>query len=175
MRNFDLTKSIEVLERTPNVLSSLLLGLSDDWVSIDEGPDTWSPYDVVGHLIHGEKTDWIPRMDIVLSDATEKDFKPFDRFAQFSESKGKTLKVLLEVFKLLRKSNIDRLRSRDFSESDFTRMGVHPEFGKVTLSQLLATWVVHDLNHIAQITRIMANQYRSDVGPWKAYLKILSI
>jgi hypothetical protein len=170
---FDLNKSIEILERTPAVICTLLDGLSDDWTSHNEGPGTWCPYDIVGHLIHGELTDWIPRMDIILSDSPNKRFTPYDRFAQFTNSKGKTLSQLLETFRTLRAKNIQKLRATPITADDLLKTGIHPAFGTVTLSQLLATWVAHDLNHIAQITRVMAVQYRPDAGPWVAYLKIL--
>ena len=128
---------------------------------------------MVGHLIHGEKADWVPRAEIILSENSEKKFEPFDRLAQFEESKGKTLIQLLEEFKLLRKKNIERLLSKNLSEEDLERKGIHPAFGEVKLSQLLSTWVAHDLDHISQISRVMAKQYKDDVGPWIEYLKIL--
>jgi uncharacterized damage-inducible protein DinB len=171
--NFDLDQSIEILERTPFVIESLLNGLSDDWTNSNEGPDTWSPYDVVGHLIHGEKTDWIGRLEIVLSEGPNKTFEKFDRFAQFNESKGKSLDDLLREFKALRNRNIAVLKSKRIAASDFGKTGTHPKFGEVTLAQLLSTWVAHDLDHISQIARVMAKQYKSEVGPWMEYLKIL--
>ena len=149
---FNLHASIEILEQTPQTLTCLLSNLSDGWIRSNEGPDTWSPYDVVGHLIHGEQTDWIQRMDIILGDAEDKTFKPFDRFAQFENSKGKTLSALLEEFAGLRRKNLDYLRSLDLSEDQFQRKGMHPELGVVTLEQLLATWVTHDLGHIAPVS-----------------------
>jgi hypothetical protein len=170
---FDLTKSIEILERTPHVLEALLAGLSEEWIKNNEGPETWSPFDVVGHLIHGEKTDWVPRMEIILSDRADKSFEPFDRFAQFKASQGKSLSQLLSEFKILRKQNLERLRSRNINPADLERKGKHPAFGDVTLEQLLATWVVHDLNHISQICRVIANQHKTEVGPWTEYLGIL--
>jgi hypothetical protein len=171
---FNIDKSIEILERTPFVLETMLKGLSEEWVKNNEGNETWSPYDVLGHLIHGEKTDWIPRMEIILSDNADRPFEPFDRFAQFKASEGKTLEDLLSEFKGLRKQNLEKLRLKRLSAKDHTRRGVHPALGLVTLSQLLATWVVHDLNHLSQISRVMAKQYDSEVGPWKAYLGILN-
>lgn len=170
---FDLNKSLEILARTPMVLETLLNGLDKEWIKNNEGGETWSPYDVLGHLIHGEKTDWIPRTEIILSDKTDKTFEPFDRFAQFTESKGKTLRQLLKEFKTLRKQNIEQLRSKKLTQNDLEQKGKHPSFGQVTLSQLLSTWVVHDLNHISQISRVMAKQYLIEVGPWKEYLRIL--
>lgn len=171
--NFNLSKSIEILERTPLVLQAMLAHVSDEWVLKNEGGDSWSVFDILGHLIHGEKTDWIPRMEIILSENPDKGFEPFDRFAQFEESKGKLLVGLLHEFNSLRKRNLEKLASKNLSENDLGKTGVHPEFGEVTLSQLLATWVVHDLNHIAQINRVMAKQYKVAVGPWSAYLRIL--
>lgn len=173
--NFNLQQSLEILERTPRVIENLLRGLSQEWINQNEGPETWSPYDIVGHLIHGEKTDWMERMEIILSDDPDKTFKPFDRLAQFEDSKGKSIDQLLMEFGVLRAENIKRLRSRGITDQDLYSTGLHPAFGKVTLRQLLSTWAVHDLNHIAQITRVMANQYESEVGPWKEYLKILNI
>ena len=171
--NFSIEKSLEILERTPKVLDVLLQGLSDDWTTNNEGPETWSAYDVVGHLIHGEITDWIPRADIILSQNPDKKFTPFNRFAQFEESKGKSLQQLLEKFKTLREKNIEHLRSQKITSTDLEKKGIHPAFGEVTLAQLLSTWVVHDLNHLAQVSRVMAKYYLKDVGPWTAYLKIL--
>ncbi len=173
--NFSLSKSIEILERTPAVLIALLQNLSPDWTSNNEGGETWSTYDIIGHLIHGEKTDWIPRMEVILSDNPDKKFKPFDRFAQFEESKGKSLSQLLIEFKDLRKKNIEILRSKRITAKDLKRIGIHPAFGKTTLAQLLSTWTVHDLNHIAQISRVMAKHYKTDVGPWVEYLRILQL
>ena len=170
---FNLNKSLEILERTPLVLEAMLNGLCEEWIINNEGHETWSPYDVLGHLIHGEKTDWIPRMEIILSQKADSAFEPFDRFAQFAEGTDKTLNQLLEEFITLRKLNIERLRSKNLSQHDFVLKGKHPVFGQVTLSQLLSTWVVHDLNHISQISRVMAKQYKTEVGPWKEYLGIL--
>ena len=171
--NFDLKKAIEILERTPSVLESLLGNLSDDWTSRNEGENTWSPYDVVGHLIHGENTDWLPRTKIILSRGTNTDFEPYDRFAQFENSKGKSLRQLLSTFKKLRKANMDELKFMNFEENELELTGIHPEFGAVTLRQLLAAWVVHDLGHIVQISRVMAKQYKEEAGPWVKYLTVL--
>ena len=173
--DFKLDKAIELLERTPGVIEVLLTGLSPEWIMNNEGNDTWSPYDIIGHLIHGEKTDWIVRMEIIISDNEDKRFQPFDRFAQFEQSKGKTLQQLIDEFKELRKQNIAVLISKNFNESTLNKTGIHPAFGIVTLSQLLSTWVVHDLSHIAQIARVMAKQYKTEVGPWQAYLPILNL
>ena len=171
--HFTISKSIEILERTPGVLNAMLKNISEEWTSNNEGGETWNVYNIIGHLIHGEKTDWMPRTEIILSDKAEKKFESFDRFAQFEESKGKSLQQLLDEFKLLREKNIQLLLSKNISDSDLLQTGVHPAFGDVTLSQLLATWVVHDLNHIAQILRVMAFQYNDAVGPWVEYLGIL--
>ncbi len=175
MINFTLEKSLEILERTPNVLNTMLQNISPDWTSNNEGGQTWSVYDIIGHLIHGEKTDWIPRIKIILSKKTDKKFEPFDRLAQFEESKDKLLSQLLAEFKILRQKNIEYLRSKKITEKDLQEKGIHPAFGEVTLLQLLSTWVVHDLNHTAQISRVMAKQYKTEVGPWIEYLRILQL
>lgn len=172
--DFSIEKSIEILERTPLVVSSYLKGLSNDWVFNNEGQDTWSPFDIVGHLIHGEKTDWITRTKIILEQGENITFQPFDRFAQFDDSKGKTLDQLLEEFTRLRAENIQQLKALNINNSQLTLEGKHPALGKVTLKELLATWVVHDLGHIFQISRVMAKQYANYVGPWKAYLKVIN-
>jgi hypothetical protein len=173
MIEFSLERSIAVLERTPFVVEMLLRDLPREWTVTNEGGETWSPYDIVGHFIHGEKTDWVPRMMVILSDRNDIPFEPFDRFAQLQESKGKTLSELMVEFKVRRKANIEILRSLNIGDELLKRTGVHPAFGRVTLQQLLATWVAHDLNHIAQIVRVMASQYKDEVGPWKEYLGIL--
>ena len=172
---FSIEKSIEILERTPDVLEAMLENMSAEWTENNEGGETWSVFDVLGHLVHGEKTDWLPRMEIILSDAPDKTFKPFDRFAQFEESKGKTLAQLLDECKELRKKNIGVLSAKNLSGKNLEEKGVHPAFGEVTLAQLLATWTVHDLDHIAQISRVMAKQYKEEVGPWIEYLRILNL
>jgi hypothetical protein len=171
--DFTINRSIEILQRTPAVLKAMLQGLADDWILGNEGKGTWNAYDVIGHLIHGEKTDWIPRTKIILSDEKDKTFKQFDRFAQFEESKGKSLQQLLDEFTALRKQNIELLLSYNINSETLNQKGIHPAFGEVSLSQLLAAWVVHDLDHIVQISRVMAKQYSSAVGPWTAYLKVL--
>ena len=168
-----LEKSIHILERTPSILKALLQNLSEDWTTPNEGPETWSPYDVVGHLIHGEKTDWIPRARIILEQGEKQPFTPFDRFAQFVESKGKTLNQLLDEFESHRTDNIKTLKALNITEADLTKTGIHPEFGAVTLENLLAAWVVHDLGHIHQISRVMAKQYTNEVGPWTQYMGVL--
>jgi uncharacterized damage-inducible protein DinB len=172
--NFTVEKSIEILERTPEVLEAMLADVSAEWTTNNEGGETWNVLGVLGHLIHGEKTDWIARMEIILSGASDKTFQPFDRFAQFEESKEKTLHELLTEFRTLRQKNTELLRSKNLTDKILEEKGIHPAFGEVTLAQLLATWTVHDLDHIAQISRIMAKQYREAVGPWQEYLGILN-
>jgi len=171
--DFQPERSIEILQRTPATLNTLLRGLSAPWLFANEGPETWSPYNVVGHLIHGEETDWIPRLKIILERGESRPFDPFDRTAFFEKSKGKTLDELLDTFVELRAKNLQILNEINLKSSDFDRKGTHPAFGVVTLRQLLATWVVHDLGHIRQIVRVLAKQYTEAVGPWKAYLSIL--
>jgi len=171
--NFEVSKAIEILEHTPYAIEALLKGLSAEWTSNNEGNGTWSPYDVLGHLIHGEKTDWIPRVKIILSENGDKRFTPFDMSAHFVESKDKSLQQLIDEFKWRRSENISFLRRLNLSECDLHKTGIHPEFGVVTLKQHLSTWTVHDLNHIMQICRVMAKQYKDEVGPWIEYLSIL--
>lgn len=170
---FQLDKSIEILERTPTVLKHLLSGLSEEWIRENEGEDTWSPYDVLGHLIYGEKTDWMVRSKIILSDREDKTFEPFDRFAQFDTDQSRPIAVLLDEFAELRSQNLADLKALQLSEADFSKTGIHPALGPSTLQNLLSTWTVHDLGHIAQISRVMAKQYADNVGPWAAYLGIL--
>ena len=171
---FDIEKAMPILERTPAIVSMLLKDLDPEWTNSNEGPDTWSPYDVVGHYIHGEKTDWIPRLNIILGNQEDKRFVPFDRFAQFTDSKGKSLDDLLDEFTRLRRECLQRLRQVKFDDETLSKKGIHPEFGEVTLENLLASWVVHDLGHICQITRVIAKQYKEAVGPWTAYMTILN-
>jgi len=173
MENFTLAKSLEILSRTPVVLEALLLNLSEDWTTINEGADTWTPFDVIGHLVHLEKTDWLVRLEIIISDSDDKRFAPVNRTAQINEHAGKSLDQLLIEFKELRSQNIARLKSRKLRETDMSRIGIHPEFGEVTLAQLLSTWTVHDLTHTTQIIRVMAKHYRDDVGPWIKFLSVL--
>ncbi|WP_420319953.1 DinB family protein [Flagellimonas sp.] len=170
---FSLVESIQILGKTPLVISNLLKDLSDTWIQTNEGGDTWSPYDIVGHLIHGEETDWIPRTLIILGNAANKNFVPFDRFAQFKNSKGKSLDELLDEFSRLRNENLKTLKGLHIDEKALLKTGVHPEFGPVTLKQLLAAWVVHDLGHINQITRVLAKNYKIEAGPWPKYLAVL--
>jgi len=171
--NFELNRAMEILERTPKILRAYLKDLSSEWISENEGNDTWSPCDIVGHLIHGERTDWIIRAKIILSKRKENTFEPFDRFAQFTNNKGKSLNELLVEFEQLRSQNIEELKTLNISDKELTLQGVHPELGTVNLKQLLSTWVVHDLGHIIQISRVMAKQYKEEVGPWKEYIGIL--
>jgi DinB superfamily len=171
--DFSLETGLPVLERTPAVLRTLLLDLPAAWISATEGPDTWSPFDIVGHLIHGERTDWVPRVEHLLAHGEAVPFPVFDRFAQFEASQGKTLAELLLAFATLRTASLGRLRALHLSTSDLGRRGTHPEFGAVTLGQHLATWVTHDLSHISQVVRVMGRQYGDAVGPWRAYLPML--
>ncbi len=170
---FDLTLASVILERTPATLRALLSELPAQWANATEGPDTWSPYDILGHLIHGERTDWMQRARIILADGSDRRFAPFDRLAQFRESQGRPLGELLEEFASLRAANLEVLAQWHLSDAQLSLAGEHPDFGPVTLRQLLATWVAHDLNHLGQMARVMARQYRDAVGPWRAYLPIM--
>ncbi len=170
---FDLTRAIEILERTPATFAALLGGLPDAWTLPNEGPDTFSAFDNLGHLIHGERTDWIPRARLILAQGANRRFEPYDRFAQYRESEGKTTAQLLDEFARLRAENLTTLRGWRLGPGELALEGEHPALGAVTLAQLLATWVAHDLGHIAQTTRVMAKQYRDAVGPWRAYLPLL--
>jgi DinB superfamily len=172
--DFSLDAALEVLTRTPATLRTLLAGVSPAWRDGNEGPDTWSPQDVLGHLIHGEETDWIPRAKIILSDGESRPFEPFDRFAQARRFAGWSLERLLDRFAELRGANLATLQGWRLTPQQLALRGRHPELGPVTLAQLLATWVVHDLGHVAQIARVMAKQYATAVGPWTAYLPVLS-
>jgi len=160
------------LERTPASLSALLAGLPDAWVRATEGEGTWSPYDVIGHLIHGERANWIPRARHIMESAPGP-FDPFDRAGQFRESQGKSLGELLAAFSEARRESLAALQAMKLTHDDMSRTASHPELGSVTLGQLLATWVVHDLDHIAQVARTMAKLYQNATGPWSAYLSIL--
>lgn len=170
---FQLDRAVEVLSRTPGVLRAMLGGLSEPWFNSNYGDRTFSPFDVVGHLIHGEHTDWIPRAKIILEHGPNKPFEPFDRYAMYEASKGKTLDELLDTFESLRKQNVETLQGMRPGPKQLGKTGRHPELGTVTLEELLATWVVHDLNHIHQIAKCMAYQYRDLVGPWREYCTIL--
>jgi hypothetical protein len=173
-RPFVMNEAVAILTRTPAALDSLLRGLPDGWIAANEGGSTWSPFDVVGHLIHGERTDWIPRVRMVLDHGQARPFEKFDRFAQFEESQGRTLASLLDEFATLRRGNLRQLAALRLSDADLDRRGLHPALGVVTLRQLLSTWVAHDLDHIVQIARVLAAQYADEVGPWRAYLRIIS-
>lgn len=170
---FDLALALPVLERTPSVLRALLEALPPEWTGARDGEESWSPFDVVGHLIHGERTDWMPRAEMILREGESRSFPPFDRFAQFQASQGRSLTELLDTFAELRRANLERLRGLALTPADLERRGRHPEFGPVTLSQHLATWVAHDLSHIRQIVRVMGRQYAEAAGPWTAYLPML--
>jgi hypothetical protein len=169
---FELEHAIQILRRTPATLNSLLRDLPEPWLINNEGPETWSPNDIVGHLIHGEESDWIPRAKIILEHGEARPFDPFDRFAML-KSKGKPMAELLDTFTRLRTQSLQQLESLNLTPDLLDKRGTHPEFGVVTLKQLLSTWVVHDLGHVRQIARVMAKQYRDEVGPWKAYLPVV--
>jgi len=171
--SFVLEEGIAVLERTPAVLRTLLEGLDVSWTHRNEGPDTWSPFDVVGHLIDGEEHDWMSRARTILEEGTARTFEPFDRFRHLRENGGRSLEGLLDRFDQLRARNLRDLRALELDAERLRLEGTHPEFGTVTLEQLLATWVAHDLGHIQQITRVMAKRLREEVGPWAAYLPVL--
>jgi hypothetical protein len=171
--DFQLSHALEVLERTPGTFRALLDGIGDAWSAPNEGPNTFSAFDNLGHLIHGERADWIPRARIILAQGPSRVFEKFDRFAQTRESQGKTLGDLLTEFEQLRIENLRILRDWRLTDRQLDLRGEHPELGTVTLRQLLSTWVVHDLGHIAQTTRVMAKQYREAVGPWRVYLPVL--
>ena len=169
----NLEQMVPLLARPPAVLNALLRDLPETWTLSNEGKDTWSAFDVVGHLIHGERTDWMPRARMILQFGETQAFEPFDRLAQIRESEGKSLGQLLDEFARLRSENLDALRALNLRPEDLERRGRHPTLGAVTLSQLLATWAAHDLTHLHQVSRIMAHQYRGAVGPWSAYLGVL--
>ena len=170
---FQLQQAVEILSRTPTVLRTMLSDLSEPWIHNNYGEKTFSPFDVVGHLIHGERTDWLPRARIILAHGRDQPFEPFDRYAQFEAGKGKTIADLLDEFESLRARNIADLKALGLTPQQFKLQGTHPELGRVTLGALLATWVTHDLNHIAQIAKALAFQYREHVGPWLKYSSIL--
>ena len=167
-----LDDAVAILQRTPASLRALLDGLPDTWIRATEGEDSWSPYDVIGHLIHGERTDWIPRAHHIFVGETRA-FEPFDRMAQFTTSQGTSMGELLATFADLRRANVSTLLAMNLTDDDLARKGLHPELGTVSLGELLATWVVHDLDHVAQIVRTMAKVYAKSTGPWIAYLSIL--
>jgi hypothetical protein len=171
---FTLEHATPILSRTPATLAAMLEGLSDAWIRGDEGPDTFSPFDVIGHLIDADETNWITRARVILARGTDPRFPPFDRFRHRTRNLERTLPSLLDEFRQLRARNLEELHSWQLTPSDLEARGVHPEFGDVALKQLLSTWVVHDLAHTAQVARVMAKQYKLEVGPWAAFLPILS-
>jgi hypothetical protein len=173
-RPFAVDDAVAVLSRTPAALDALLRGLPEPWITAHEGGETWSPFDVIGHLIHGEQTDWMPRARIILEHGDSRPFDKFNRFAQFEHSRGRTLPSLLDEFAEARAASVRALTALQLTEADLDRRGTHPELGPVTLRQLLATWVAHDLDHVVQIARVLARQYTDDVGPWRAYLRVIS-
>ncbi len=170
---FELEGAVNILRRTPESVRALLRDLPPAWATGNEGGDSWSPYDIVGHLIHGEETDWVPRARLILEHGEAQAFAPFDRFAQFEKSRGKSLDELIDEFAALREASLAALAELKITPEQLSRRGTHPELGSVTLGQLLATWVAHDLSHVAQIVRVMSRQYAEAVGPWKQYLPIL--
>ncbi len=170
---FNLTEAVAVLARTPATLNSLLRGLPGMWVHSNEGEDTWSAFDILGHLVFAERSDWMPRVRIVMENGEARPFDPFDRFAQLKGNQDTTLDQLLDDFERLRQDNLTALGALNLQQPNFDQRGKHPALGVVTLSQLLATWAVHDLTHLHQVSRVMAHQYRDLVGPWRAYLGVL--
>lgn len=170
---YNIANALPVLQRTPAVLRAMLAGLPREWTHANYGDDTFSPFDVVGHLIHGERADWIARTRRILDHGTAKPFDKYDRYAQFEASRGRSLDQLLDEFERLRADNLRTLAAMNITPGQLDKRGMHPSLGEVTLSNLLATWVAHDLNHIAQIARCMATQYEDAVGPWKQFLGIL--
>jgi hypothetical protein len=173
MMEFNLPDTIAQLTRTPAVLNALLRDLPETWTLANEGADTWSPFDIVGHLVHGERTDWMPRARMILQSGEIQTFAPFDRLGYVRESQGRSLEQLLDEFASLRSQNLAELRALNLGPVDLARRGRHPALGEVTLAQLLATWAVHDLTHLHQISRVLALQYQQAVGPWSAYLGVL--
>lgn len=170
---FELKQATEILSQTPFTLQQMLEGLSDNWTQTSNDRESWGVYDVIGHLIHGEGTDWIPRAEIILAQSENRTFVPFNRVAQFKGAKDRSLADLLTEFAYLRNTNLERLARMELSEDNLSLKGMHPELGEVSMAQLLATWAVHDLNHIAQVSKILAKKYDVEVGPWKEYLSVL--
>lgn len=168
-----LDECISVLTRTPLTLDTLLRDLPEAWTQATEGPGTWSPYVVIGHLIHGERTDWMPRLAIILEHGPSRPFDPYDREAQFRESQGKSLAALLDEFSALRRDNLARLHALNLQPEQLELQGTHPALGPVSVRQLLATWTAHDLGHILQVSRVMAKRYKQEVGPWAEYLSVM--
>ena len=173
MPTHNLQDTISLLARTPATLNSLLRDLPDIWIHRNEGPNTWSAFEVVGHLLYGEREDWMPRVKLILKFGDTKPFVPFDRWGHEREIQGKSLAELLDEFARVRAENLRELRALNLSPEDLNRRGRHPSLGPVTLSQLIATWPVHDLTHVHQVSRLMAHQYRTAVGPWDQYLGVL--
>jgi hypothetical protein len=173
MMEHNLPQTVSLLARTPAALNALLLDLPETWTMRNEGENTWSAFEVVGHLIHGERTDWMPRARMILQFGESRAFEPFDRWGHLRESRGKCLEQLLDEFSRLRSENLSELRALNLRQEDLERRGSHPVLGVVTLSELLATWAIHDLTHLHQISRVIAHQYRDAVGPWRAYLGVL--
>lgn len=171
--DFDLNHGIALLERMPAALDSLLRGLPDDWVLANEGGETWSTFDVVAHLIHSERADWMPRVHMILQHGESRPFEPFDRLGYKHEIEGKLLEHLLDEFAGVRLESLRHLRALHLQPADLARRGLHPALGTVTLGQLLATWTTHDMTHLHQISRVLAHQNREAVGPWSAYLGVL--
>lgn len=170
---FDLARATEVLTRTPATLRAMLSGLSPEWLHATEGPETWSPYIVVGHLVSAERTIWMPRARCILEQGENRRFPPFDRFAQVHDDKNKSIDDLLAEFAALRAESLRTVAGWQLGDEQLALQGEHPAFGTVSLRQLLSTWMVHDLGHIAQIVRVMAKHYRDAVGPWREYLSLL--
>ena len=171
---FRLEDAISILSRTPAAVDTLVRGLPEPWLHANEGPETWSPFDVVGHLVAGERTDWVPRLRMILEHGDQRAFEPFNRVAMFEESKGKSIAELLDTFATLRAQNLETVRALQLEPKDMTRPGKHPSLGSVTLEQLLATWVTHDMTHLAQISRVIAKQFTDEVGPWREYIGVLN-
>jgi len=173
MSSIFLEESLAVLERTPATLNTLLRDLPEAWTTATEGPDTWSPYDVMGHLVHGERDDWMKRLEIILEHGPSRTFDPFDRHAQFRESAGKSVPMLLDEFIALRQDNLKRLRELDLQPAQFELKGTHPTLGTVTMRQLLSAWTAHDLTHLVQVSRVMAKRYKQETGPWAQFLSVM--
>jgi uncharacterized damage-inducible protein DinB len=173
LTEFSVDQAMLILRRTPTTLRALLDGLPDAWAHSNEGEGTWSPFEIAGHMVHGERTDWMPRVRMILEHGQSRPFEPFNRFAQLQASADKSLEQLLEAFAHLREDNLAALASLELQPADLTRRGMHPALGTVTLAELLATWAVHDLTHLHQLSRVLAHQLRGAVGPWSAYLGVL--
>lgn len=171
---FQLDDALSILSHTPAALDAMVRGLPEPWLHANEGPETWSPFDVVGHLVAGERTDWVTRLRMILEHGDKHPFEPFNRTAMFEESKGKTIAELLDTFATLRAQNLETVRALQLEPADFARRGMHPSLGSVTLEQLLATWVTHDMTHLVQISRVIAKQFKDEVGPWREFIGVLN-